>query len=68
VQPLIESDVTELEIAPDGRVFIFGASKEVMSILAELGSRDAQRRSAAAGRQAETPLVNCGGRADVNHE
>ncbi|MBL8851317.1 MAG: hypothetical protein JNG89_16665 [Planctomycetaceae bacterium] len=68
MQPFIESDVTELEIAPDGRVFIFGASRQVMSILAELGSRDAQRRTATAGRNDEIQLVTCGGQADVNHE
>ena len=67
MQPFIESDVTELEIAPDGRVFIFGASKEVMSILAELGCRDAQRR-AAAGQHEETQVVNCSRHADLNHE
>jgi hypothetical protein len=42
-----ESDVTDIELSPDGRLYIFGASREVIEILAEIGVADAQRRLAA---------------------
>ncbi len=39
-----ESDVTDIEIAPDGRLFIFGASREVLELLAGIGFGQAHRR------------------------
>jgi hypothetical protein len=35
-----ERDLTELEIGPDGRVYLFGASPEVLRILDRLRVRD----------------------------
>jgi hypothetical protein len=35
-----ETNVTELEIAPDGRVYVFGASPEIMEILETLREQD----------------------------
>jgi hypothetical protein len=42
-----ESDVTDIEIAPDGRLYLFGASREVIEILADIGVAEARRRLAA---------------------
>ena len=36
-----ETDVSEITISPDGRLFVFGASKPLMELFAELGWRDA---------------------------
>ncbi len=32
-----DSAVTEIEIAPDGRLFLFGASREVLQLLLDVG-------------------------------
>jgi hypothetical protein len=45
-----ESDVTEIEIGPDGRVFLFGASREVFEVLSQTGlAPQAAGRRLAAG-------------------
>ena len=43
------STETEIHIAPDGRVFVFGLSKQVLEVLSGLcpGDRALQRRCAA---------------------
>ncbi|MFN4904744.1 MAG: hypothetical protein ACK5LQ_05900 [Planctomycetota bacterium] len=33
-----ETSITDLEIMPDGRIFVFGASSPILEILAELQS------------------------------
>lgn len=33
-----ETSITDLEIMPDGRIFVFGASSSILEILAELQS------------------------------
>ena len=35
-----ETNLTELEIGPDGRVYVFGASREVLQILDALRNQD----------------------------
>jgi hypothetical protein len=35
-----EMNLTELEIGPDGRVYVFGASQEVLQILDAIRNRD----------------------------
>lgn len=40
-----ETNITDLEIAPDGRVFVFGASPEVLRILDNLCSKDQSLRA-----------------------
>jgi hypothetical protein len=35
-----ESAVTDIRIAPDGRVFVFGTSRPVLEMLSELGWGD----------------------------
>jgi hypothetical protein len=35
-----ETNLTELEIGPDGRVYVFGASQEVLQILDALRKQD----------------------------
>jgi hypothetical protein len=35
-----ETAITEISILPDGRVCVFGASRRVLAVLAELESRD----------------------------
>lgn len=42
-----ESDVTDIEIAPDGRLYLFGASRELIEVLADIGVAEARRRLAA---------------------
>ena len=37
-----ETLVTEITLQPDGRVYVFGASREVLAILAELQPHDAR--------------------------
>jgi hypothetical protein len=32
-----ESSVTDIEIAPDGRLFLFGASRELLELLLDVG-------------------------------
>lgn len=50
--PFIESNVTDIEIAPDGRLFVFGASREVIELLARIGFGGQQaRRRFEAGRR-----------------
>ena len=39
-----ETDVTDIEICPDGRIHIFGASHEVMTLLQSLGWQDDRER------------------------
>jgi hypothetical protein len=39
-----ETTITEISILPDGRVCVFGASLEVVEVLATLESRDATAR------------------------
>ena len=34
-----ETSVTDLEIGPDGRVYIFGASRQVLEILSKLQAK-----------------------------
>ena len=37
----IESaNITELEVAPDGRIYVFGASPEILEILQSIGFSD----------------------------
>ena len=36
-----ESSMTDIEIAPDGRVYIFGASRRVLELFREIGGNDA---------------------------
>lgn len=68
--PFIESDITDIEIAADGRVFIFGASREVMDLLAEIGigRNDARRRMEAARRDAATHAPAQASRGHDRHE
>ena len=35
-----ETDITEITIQPDGRVYVFGASRGVLDLLAELCPED----------------------------
>ena len=35
-----ETAITEISILPDGRVCVFGASREVVEVLADLEARD----------------------------
>jgi|tagenome__1003787_1003787.scaffolds.fasta_scaffold11878922_1 hypothetical protein len=35
-----ETDMTEITIQPDGRIYVFGASKQVLDLLAELSPTD----------------------------
>jgi hypothetical protein len=37
MEPLLECDVTDIEIGPDGRLFLFGASRELLELLAQSG-------------------------------
>ena len=39
-----EDRMTEITIAPDGRVFVFGLSREALEVLSELGPGDAHAR------------------------
>ena len=40
-----ETNVTDIELTQDGRIFVFGASAEVLSLLDELGLSDEALRS-----------------------
>jgi hypothetical protein len=40
-----ETGVTELTIAPDGRVFVFGTSRPILEVLEALQPRDAKLRN-----------------------
>ncbi len=40
-----ETKITEIELTPDGRIFVFGASREVLSLLDDLGLGDEALRS-----------------------
>jgi len=54
-----ESAITEISIAPDGRVYVFGASAEVLEVMAGIAPGDrllAQRIRHARGTAAE-PLA-----------
>ena len=43
-EPIDETNVTELEIGTDGRIYVFGASPEVLQILEQLQlTRDSLR-------------------------
>ena len=42
-----ETAITEISILPDGRVCVFGASRHVLDVLAELESRDDAARERA---------------------
>jgi hypothetical protein len=39
-----ETNVTDIEICPDGRMHIFGASQEIMSLLQSIGWQDDRQR------------------------
>jgi hypothetical protein len=39
-----ETGITEIEIAPNGRLYLFGASLEVLTLLQEIGLIDASAR------------------------
>lgn len=39
-----ETNVTDIEISPDGRIHIFGASREMMDILQSSGWQDDRER------------------------
>jgi hypothetical protein len=39
-----ENSITELTIAPDGRVFVFGTSRSVLEVLEALQPRDRKLR------------------------
>ena len=61
MEPFPESDVTEIEIGPDGRLFLFGASREVLEVLSLTGlaPQAAGRRLAAGeGPNARTVSVH----------
>ncbi len=40
IQATDETDISEITISPDGRVFVFGASKPLLDLFAEIGWRD----------------------------
>jgi len=55
-RPSDESNLTELEIGPDGRIYVFGASSEILELLDKirfgdnrLGDRLQQIKSARSG-------------------
>ncbi len=39
-----ETNVTEIEICPDGRIHVFGASQEMMAMLQSFGWQDDRAR------------------------
>lgn len=39
-----EKSITELTIAPDGRIFVFGTSRPILEVLEALQPRDAKLR------------------------
>jgi hypothetical protein len=51
-----ETNLTELEIGPDGRVYVFGASPEVLQILDALRKQDESIRQRL-GRIPQHPSV-----------
>ena len=68
MNPDDETTLSEITIMPDGRLYVFGASREVLDVLAELspGDADLQRRvqhvrttadRAAAPRECAAPLI-----------
>ncbi len=40
-----ETNLTEIELMPDGRIFLFGASRQILEILSDLGLDDQALRS-----------------------
>jgi hypothetical protein len=59
-----ETDVTEITILPDGRVYVFGLSGQVLEVLQTLqtGDERVQRLLATAGAvSADVPGLNGGG-------
>lgn len=54
-----ETSLTELELMPDGRIFVFGASGPILEILSQLQSPDDRTVSS---RLQEAPLtpISCG--------
>ena len=53
-----ELNITELELLPDGRVFVFGASREVLSILNEIQcSSDSRLPARLSHEQAISPCI-----------
>jgi hypothetical protein len=40
-----ETDVTEITIQPDGRLYVFGASRDVLEALDAINPRDARLRA-----------------------
>ncbi len=49
-----ESNVTDIELMPDGRIFVFGTSIEVLDVLNQLRTRDADELAIRASRDCET--------------
>lgn len=39
-----ETPITEITIAPDGRIYVFGASAEVLEVMGSLDSQNAELR------------------------
>jgi hypothetical protein len=63
-----ESNITELEIGPDGRIYIFGASLQVLEVLDRLHFTDnlvhqraesLQRRRASSTTSHTTATLDC---------
>lgn len=62
-----ETSITDLEIMPDGRIFVFGASSSILEILAELQSSKDSPVSARLQRQvSEQVSTNVSGNANCS--
>lgn len=58
-----ETSITDIEIGPDGRIYIFGASREILELLQDLGFADEHLRvRLAAMKRSET-----NNRTDIQH-
>ena len=55
-----ETSVTDIEIGADGRIYIFGASREVLELIRDLGFDDEHLRGRieAMGRTEDTPAID----------
>jgi hypothetical protein len=58
-----ETGITEVEIAPNGRLYLFGASIEILNLLREIGLADspvnARLENAVSCLPSESPLGPC---------
>jgi hypothetical protein len=62
-----ETSITDLEIMPDGRIFVFGASSSILEILAELqSSKDSPVSARLQGQVSEQVSTNVSGNANCS--